>query len=157
MYIRKTRFWARSPRRDADVEEPKPVDLYEVGTVAQILKILEMPDGSTSIIIQGKKSFRMLDVVSDKPYLVARVAVQEDRKSENQDELKAIIASLKELSLKIIKLSSNIPPEATFAVKNIESTTFLINFLSSNNDMDLKDKQGLLELNDLRQKGNPPA
>ncbi|HYW97137.1 MAG TPA: endopeptidase La [Bacteroidales bacterium] len=140
-------------QRDPEVEEPKKDDLFEVGTVAQILKILEMPDGSTSIIIQGKKRFRLVDVVSDKPYLVSKVEVQEDLKEGNQDELKAIIASLKELSLKIIKLSSNIPPEATFAVKNIESTTFLINFLSSNNDMDLKDKQALLEINDLRQRG----
>ena len=140
-------------QRDADVEDPKALDLFNVGTVAQILKILEMPDGSTSIIIQGKKRFRLLDVVSEKPYMVARVAVQDEKKAGNQDELKAIIASLKELSLKIIKLSSNIPPEATFAVKNIESTTFLINFLSSNNDMELKDKQELLELDNLRQRG----
>ncbi len=140
-------------QKDPEVEDPRPADLYDIGTVAQILKILEMPDGSTSIIIQGKKRFRMVDVVSDKPYLVARVEVQEEKKTENQDELKAIVASLKELSLKIIKLSSNIPPEATFAVKNIESTTFLINFLASNNDMDLKDKQDLLQTNDLRQRG----
>ncbi len=140
-------------QKDAEVEEPNPGDLYEVGTVAQILKILEMPDGSTSIIIQGKKRFRLLDVVTDKPYMVAKVEVQEEVKSDNQDELKAIIASLKEFSLKIIKLSSNIPPEATFAVKNIESTTFLINFLASNNDMELKDKQDLLELDELKLRG----
>ncbi len=149
----KNKILGTTAQKDADVDEPGVDDLYAVGTIAQILKILEMPDGSTSIIIQGKKRFRTLDVVSDKPYLVARVEVQEEKKPENQDELKAIIASLKELSLKIIKLSSNIPPEATFAVKNIEGTAFLINFLSSNNDMELKDKQDLLEINDLRHRG----
>jgi len=112
-----------------------------------------MPDGSTSVIIQGKKKFHIQDIVSDKPFYIARVEVITDKRTGNDDEMKAIVASLKELSLKIIKLSSNIPPEATFAVKNIESTSFLINFLSSNNDMNLAEKQKLLEIDELKTRG----
>jgi ATP-dependent Lon protease len=138
---------------DPAIESPGSKDLFKTGTVAQILKILEMPDGSTSVIIQGKKRFRVREFVSDKPYLVASTEVLEELHTDNTDELKAIVASLKDLSLKIIKLSSNIPPEATFAVKNIESSSFLINFLSSNNDMEIKEKQKLLEIDDLKQRG----
>ncbi len=140
-------------QKDPDQEDPDVADLFRKGTVAQILKILEMPDGSTSVIIQGKKRFEIDELVSDKPYLVARIEVLEDLMPDNRDELNAIIGSLKDLSMKIIKLSSNIPPEATFAVKNIESPSFLINFLSSNNDMPHADKQKLLEIDNLRQRG----
>ncbi len=140
-------------QNDLNIEEPVLKDLYTVGTVAQILKILEMPDGSTSVIIQGKKRFEIVDIVSEKPYYIARIRILNDKKTGNNDELNAIVASLKELSLKIIKLSSNIPPEATFAVKNIESSSFLINFLSSNNDMNMAGKQKLLEIDDLKQRG----
>ncbi|MCK4921821.1 MAG: endopeptidase La [Bacteroidales bacterium] len=136
-----------------EIENPELKDLYNIGTVAQILKILEMPDGTTSVIIQGKKRFQISDIVSDNPYLLAKINVLEDIKSGDIDELKAIVGSLKDLSMKIIKLSSNIPPEATFAVKNIESSSFLINFLSSNNDMKIPEKQKLLEINELKERG----
>ena len=112
-----------------------------------------MPDGTTSVIIQGKKRFRIVDQITETPYHLARIEVLDDAKIQKSDELDAIVGSLKDLSLKIIKLSSNIPPEATFAVKNIESSAFLINFLSSNNDMILSDKQALLEINDLKKRG----
>ena len=140
-------------QNDPEIEDPAMKDLFNIGTVAQILKILEMPDGSTSVIIQGKKRFRVSDIVTESPYHLARIEVLDEAKSEKSDELDAIVGSLKDLSLKIIKLSSNIPPEATFAVKNIESSAFLINFLSSNNDMKLSDKQALLEINDLKKRG----
>jgi ATP-dependent Lon protease len=149
---RKNKILGAIAQRDSKIEDPQPSDLYSIGTVAQILKILEMPDGSTSVIIQGKKRFEVRDIVSDKPYFVARVEVLEDHKTGNKDELNAIVGSLKDLSMKIIRLSSNIPPEATFAVKNIESTSFLINFLSSNNDMPIEDKQKLLEISNLKQR-----
>jgi ATP-dependent Lon protease len=150
---KKNKILGAIAQSNSNAEEPELKDLYKTGTVAQILKILEMPDGSTSVIIQGKKRFEMLDLVSDKPFYVARINVLEDKRSGPEDELKAIVATLKDLSLKIIKLSSNIPPEATFAVKNIESSAFLINFLSSNNDMEISEKQKLLEINDLKQRG----
>jgi len=150
---RKNKILGAVAQNNVTIDEPEMKDLYKIGTVAQILKILEMPDGSTSVIIQGKKRFEIMDLVSDKPYYVARIDVLEDKRSGSDDELKAIVATLKDLSLKIIKLSSNIPPEATFAVKNIESSAFLINFLSSNNDMEIAEKQKLLEINDLKQRG----
>ncbi len=150
---RKNKILGAVAQNNVTVDEPEMKDLYKTGTVAQILKILEMPDGSTSVIIQGKKRFEIMDLVSDKPYYVARIDVLEDKRSGSDDELKAIVATLKDLSLKIIKLSSNIPPEATFAVKNIESSAFLINFLSSNNDMEIAEKQKLLEIDDLKQRG----
>lgn len=136
-----------------DIEDPEMKDLYKIGTVAQILKILEMPDGTTSVIIQGKKRFSVREVVTETPYHLAGIDTLEEAKPGNSDELNAIVGSLKDLSMKIIKLSSNIPPEATFAVKNIESSAFLINFLSSNNDMNLSEKQKLLEINDLKKRG----
>ena len=140
-------------QKDPKMEDPGLADLYKIGTVAHVLKILEMPDGSTSVIIQGKQRFQVTELVSDKPYHLARIQVLEDKKSRNKDEMNAIVGSLKDLSMKIIRLSSNIPPEATFAVKNIESASFLINFLSSNNDMAIPDKQKLLEISDLKQRG----
>ena len=140
-------------QKNTEIEDPEMKDLYQIGTVAQVLKILEMPDGSTSVIIQGKKRFQIDELVSDTPYFISKVNILEDVKSDDLDELNAIVGSLKDLSMKIIKLSSNIPPEATFAVKNIESSAFLINFLSSNNDMKLDEKQKLLEINDLKKRG----
>ena len=137
-------------QKDMDTDEPRMEDLFRVGTVAQILKILEMPDGATSVIIQGKKRFEIQDVVAEDPYLKGSVKSLEDlipRKKGNQ--FQALIGSLKDLSLKIIKLSSNIPPEASFAVKNIESSTFLVNFICSNSDVDIPEKQRLLEIDDI--------
>ena len=137
-------------QKDMDIDHPSLKDLYRVGTVAQILKILEMPDGSTSVIIQGKKRFEVLGLVSDEPYLIASVNSLEDVMPKKRgDQFQALIGSLRDLSLKIIKLSSNIPPEASFAVKNIESSTFLINFICSNSDVDISSKQKLLEINQL--------
>ena len=138
---------------DPEIEDPATKDLFSIGTVAQILKILEMPDGTTSVIIQGKKRFSIKEIVSESPYHLANIQTLEEAKAGKSDELNAIVGSLKDLSMKIIKLSSNIPPEATFAVKNIESSAFLINFLSSNNDMNLSEKQSLLEINDLKKRG----
>ena len=129
---------------DADTNDPEIKDLYGVGTVAQIIRILEMPDDTTSIIIQGKKRFNIDSIVSKEPYFVAKTTAISDEKPTTRDqEFEAIVGSLKDLSLRIIKLSSNIPPEASFAVKNIESSSFLINFICSNSDVNLKDKQKL--------------
>src|SRR6056297_828472 len=141
-------------QKDPNDEDPKQNDLHEAGTIAQIIKILEMPDGSTSVIIQGKKRFKLNEIVEEKPYLSGKVTELEDKKRDAKGkEFEAIVGSLKDMSLKIIKLSSNIPQEASFAVKNIENTTFLINFICSNSDIDLKDKQDLLETSDLKERG----
>ena len=139
---------------DGEVDNPGIDDIHRVGTVAQIIKILEMPDESTSIIIQGKKRFRIDSLVSEEPYFVARTTPLEDVKPPGRDmEFEAIVGSLKDLSLRIIKLSSNIPPEASFAVKNIESSSFLINFICSNSDVDLESKQVLLKEDNLKTRG----
>jgi len=139
---------------DAEVEEPVEADLHRIGTVAQILKILEMPDGSTSVIIQGKKRFAIDEIVTREPYFMSRVHdIQEAKPVEGEDnEFLAIVGTLKDLSLKIIKLSSNIAPEASFVIKNIDSPTYLVNFISSNSDIKNEEKQVLLEKNDLKER-----
>jgi ATP-dependent Lon protease len=138
---------------DGNIEEPRMEDLYRVGTVAQILKILEMPDGSTSVIIQGRKRFKVEDLLTLKPYHIARISPLEDSNEEPRDEANAVAATLKDLAIKIIRLSSNIPTEATFAVKNIESPSFLINFLASNSELNIEQKQKLLEMNNVVKRG----
>ena len=150
---KKNKILGAIAQKDGTIEDPDLDDLYRIGTVAQILKILEMPDGSTSVIIQGRKRFRLNDLLTEKPYHVARITPLEDDEDEPAGEAKAVAAALKELSIKIIKLSSNIPTEATFAVKNIESPSFLVNFLASNSELSLKQKQDLLETNSVSKRG----
>lgn len=141
-------------QKDAKIDNPEFKDLNQIGTLAQIVKILEMPDGSVSVIIQGKRRFRLEEIVSEDPYFIARVSALEDKKPiESTREFDAIVGSLKDLALRIIKLSPNIPQEASFAIKNIESTTFLINFIASNTDVNIQEKQKLLEINDLKERG----
>jgi ATP-dependent Lon protease len=138
-------------QKDSNTEEPEEKDLHDIGTVAQIIRILEMPDGSTSVIIQGKKRFQRGEMIKDDPYFVAKVSGLEEIKPIKKDsEYDALVGSLKDISLRIIKLSSNIPPEASFAVKNIESSTFLINFISSNSEIKLEKKQELLAISELK-------
>lgn len=138
-------------QKDSNIEEPSFKDLYKIGTIASIIKILEMPDGGTSVIIQGKHRFEVQELAHEKPYFTARINVLSDIKALKADkEFEAIISSLKDLSLRIIQLSTNIPPEASFAVKNIESATFLINFVSSNSNISTAEKQKLLETSDLK-------
>ncbi len=153
-YYKKNKIIGTIAQNDPDIDDPQIGDLFRIGTVAQIIKILEMPDDTTSIIIQGKKRFRVDSFVSEEPYFVARATALEDIKPQAKDrEFEAIVGSLKDLSLRIIKLSSNIPPEASFAVKNIESSSFLINFICSNSDVELKEKQLLLQENNLKIRG----
>jgi ATP-dependent Lon protease len=141
-------------QRDTRIEEPQTDELYEIGTMAQIVRILEMPDGATSVIIQGQRRFNVKEYVAEEPYFMARVEALDDIKPSKKDkEYEAIIGSLKDLSLRIISLSSNIPQEASFAVKNIESSTFLINFISSNSDVNISEKQKLLETAHLKNRG----
>ena len=138
-------------QKDESVENPKVQDIYKIGTVARILKVLKMPDGNTTIIIQGKKRFKIDEIVSEDPYLSAAISdLPEKKPNNNSDEFKAIIDSIKDLSLEIIKQSPNIPTEASFAIKNIESDSFLVNFVSSNMNLKVEEKQELLETNSLK-------
>jgi ATP-dependent Lon protease len=149
----KSKIMGTVAQKDPNVDEPGPDDMFRVGTVAQLLRILEMPDGTTSVIIQGKRRFKIDEVVSTDPYYLAKVSALQDVKPRRKDhEFEAIVGSLKDLSLKIIKLSSNIPPETSFAVKNIESSSFLINFISSSSDIRMSEKQHLLEQSNLKKR-----
>ncbi len=138
-------------QKDEDVENPEPKDIHQTGVVARILRVLKMPDGNTTVIIQGKKRFEIAEVISEKPYLTASIKeVSELRPEAKNAEFSAIIESIKDLALQIIKGSPNIPSEASFAIKNIESPSFLINFVSSNMNLSVSEKQELLETNDLK-------
>jgi len=136
-----------------EVEDPKREDINSVGTVAQILRVLKMPDGNVTVILQGKKRFEISKVISEDPYITAMVKeVPEKRPSQSDTEFGAIIDSIKEIAIQIIKSSPNIPSEATFAIKNIESKSFLINFVSSNMNLSVEEKQELLMMNVLKER-----
>jgi ATP-dependent Lon protease len=138
-------------QKDESKEEPGLDDINTIGTVAQILRVLKMPDGNTTVIIQGKKRFEVAEVMTTTPYMTATIReVAEARPAKENEEFIAIIDSIKEMALEIIKESPNIPSEAAFAIKNIESTSFLINFVSSNLNISVAEKQKLLEINNLK-------
>ena len=140
-------------QKDENVEEPTPADIHKIGTVARILRVLKMPDGNTTVIIQGKKRFEIDTVTTEKPYLKATIKeVNEVRADKDDVEFSTIIESIKDLAIKIIKESPNIPTEATFAIKNIESESFLINFVSSNMNLTVSEKQALLAKSNLKER-----
>lgn len=138
-------------QRDENVEEPTAADIHNVGTVARILRVLKLPDGNTTVILQGKKRFEIDSVTTEEPYLKAKIKeVTEIRPKAKDKEFLAIMDSVKELAIQIIKESPNIPTEATFAIKNIESNPFLISFVSSNMNLSVDEKQELLSINNLK-------
>ena len=137
---------------DEKVEDPSINDIHTTGTIARILKVLKMPDGNTTVIIQGKKRFKISEITSETPYMVANIQNVPEISPSNSTEFPAIIESIKELALQIIKQSPTIPSEASFAIKNIESNSFLINFVSSNMNLSVVEKQKLLEVNDLQER-----
>jgi ATP-dependent Lon protease len=137
-------------QKDSTVEDPNLVDLTDVGTVARIVKLIKMPDGGTTIIIQGRKRFKIGEIVSEDPYFKARIELLHDEIVTDDPEFDAYISSIKDLAGQIIQLSPNLPSEASIILKNIENESFLVHFVSSNLNCDLKDKQQLLEINNLR-------
>ncbi len=138
-------------QKDEETENPDVKDINTLGTVARILRVLQMPDGNTTVIIQGKKRFEIAEVLTKDPYITATIReTKEERPDPNDPEFLAIIESIKDLALRIIKDNPNIPSEASFAIKNIQSNSFLINFVSSNLNLDVKDKQDLLEIGNLQ-------
>lgn len=140
-------------QKDEAVEEPSINDVYHVGTVARIIRVLKMPDGNTTVILQGKKRFAIDKFTQEEPYLKATIKEVSEVRPQNDDkEFSTIIDSIKELAIEIIKESPNIPTEATFAIKNIESNPFLVNFVSSNMNLSVKEKQELLSVNDLKER-----
>ncbi len=134
-------------------EDPGFNDIHKIGTVARILRVLKMPDGNVTVILQGTKRFEINEFVQENPYLIATVKeVSEKRPAKSDSEFNTIVESLKDLAINIINISPNIPTEATFAIKNIESKPFLINFVSSNMNLEVKDKQALLTMNVLKER-----
>lgn len=138
-------------QKDEKVEDPQPSDIYYVGTSAKILKVLKMPDGNTTVILQGRKKFNIKNVISTEPYFQAEVeGISEQSVDPKDQEFLAIISSIKDVSIKIIKQSPNIPTEASFAINNIESPSFLVSFISSHMNISAVEKQMLLQENDLK-------
>ena len=138
---------------DEKTEIPEGKDLFRFGTVARILRVLKMPDGNVTIIIQGKKRFEIESIVEEKPYIKAMIKEMPDVKPDaNDKEFEATIEAVKDLSIKIVQENPNIPSEAAFAIRNIESTSFLINFISSNMNATVLEKQGVLEIDELKER-----
>ena len=142
-------------QKDPSIEVPMLEDLNKVGTVAHILKMLRMPDGNITAIIQGRKRFELSEMIQKEPYYKANVTELVEAKPHSSDkEFEALVDSVKDISLDIIELSPNIPTEASIAIKNIESPSFVINFVSSNMNISLKEKQSLLENTDLNDRAS---
>ena len=139
-------------QKDANIEEPEPKDLCKIGTVAKIVKLIKMPDGGTTIIIQGKKRFEWMEMLSDDPYFKARIQLFTEADAPDTEDFKAYVSTIKDLAAQIIQLSPNLPTEASIILKNIENPAFLINFVSSNLNSDLQEKQQLLEINDVNER-----
>ncbi|NRT10446.1 endopeptidase La [Flavobacterium sp. 14A] len=138
-------------QKNEEDEDPTKDDIHTIGTVARILRVLKMPDGNTTVILQGKKRFEIDTVVAEDPYLTATIKeFEESRPDQKDSEFLAILESVKDLAIQIIKESPNIPSEATFAIKNIESQSFLINFVTSNMNLSVKEKQDLLAISNLK-------
>jgi ATP-dependent Lon protease len=137
-------------QKDSNVEDPLPEDMCPVGTVAKIVKLIKMPDGGTTIIIQGKKRFQVNDIIQQDPYYVATISVLKDDELAAGEQFEAHAGSIKDLASQIIQLSPNLPAEASIILKNIENPSFLVNFVSSNLNSDVNDKQSLLEIDDLK-------
>ena len=140
-------------QRDEDVEDPTSDDIYKTGVVAQILRVLKMPDGNTTVIIQGKKRFEIEELIQEEPYLVAKVQeAKEDKDVDDPKEFSAIIESVKDQALEVIKENPMLPSEASFAIKNIQSDSFLVNFISSNMELSVMQKQVILEKDNLKER-----
>lgn len=139
-------------QKDAAIEDPEPKDLCSIGTIAKIVKLIKMPDGGTTIIIQGKRRFELGSIVSEDPYFRASIKMLDDDDVPSADDFHAIVSSIKDLASQIIQLSPNLPTEASIILKNIENPSFLINFVSSNLNSELDEKQALLEIHDIHQR-----
>jgi ATP-dependent Lon protease len=138
-------------QKNDGIEDPQPEDLHNVGTVAQIIKMLRMPDGNTTVIIQGKKRFRIKEFTQNEPYYKAKTQrFEETRPEKGDEEFQAIVSTLKDTAIQIIQKSQHIPTEAGFALNNIESQNFMVNFISSNMNASSAEKQQMLEVPSLK-------
>ena len=141
-------------QKDSDIEDPSVKDLEDIGTVARIVKLIKMPDGGTTIIIQGKTRFATEAITAEEPYFKAKIRKLEEEESPKDEDFNAYVANIKDLAADIVQLSPNIPAEASIILRNIENPSFLIHFVSSNLNTNIKDKQRLLELNHIRERAD---
>jgi len=137
-------------QKDSTIEEPTVSDLEEIGTIAKIAKLIKMPDGGTTIIIQGRRRFKVEEITNDDPYFKAKIKLLKEETLKDDKDFNAMVGSIKDLASQIVNLSPNLPNEATVILKNIENPSFLIHFVSSNLSSEIKDKQRLLEINDIK-------
>lgn len=137
-------------QKDSAIEEPTVSDLEDIGTVAKIVKLIKMPDGGTTIIIQGRKRFKIEEITVEDPYFKATIKVLEEESSKGDKDFDAMVSSIKDLAAQIISLSPNLPSEAGIILKNIENPSFLIHFVSSNLNSDIRQKQQLLEISNIK-------
>jgi ATP-dependent Lon protease len=141
-------------QRDADIESPKVEDLYNVGTIARIVKLLRMPDGTITAILQGRKRFALREMISEEPFMIGRISILEYSQPTNKLEFEALISAIMDQAKQIIELSPNIPTEAMVMLKNINNPSFLLNFIASNSTAKTAIKQQILETDSLHQKAN---
>lgn len=141
-------------QKDSSIEDPEVKDLENIGTVAKIVKLIKMPDGGTTIIIQGKRRFRMEAITSEEPFFKARISLLQEEEAPKDQDFEAYVANIKELAAQIIHLSPNLPSEASIILKNIESPSFLIHFISSNLSTELADKQRLLTIDHIKERAD---
>ena len=141
-------------QKDTNEEDPGQEDLFRVGTLAKILKLLRMPDGTTTAILQGKTRFALQQLTQEDPYLEGQISILEYLKVKNNLEFEAQISSVMDLAKEIIELSPHIPSEAMTMLKNINNPSFLLNFIASNLGTKIQVKQKILEINDLSEKAN---
>lgn len=139
-------------QKDSNIEDPTVNDLEDIGTIAKVVKLIKMPDGGTTVIIQGKKRFRINSITSDDPFFKASIEVLNEEATPEDDNFKALAGSIKDMAAQIIQLSPNIPSEASIILKNIENPAFLVHFVSNNLNSDIKEKQQLLETQNIRQR-----
>jgi ATP-dependent Lon protease len=141
-------------QKDSNVEDPTIADLEDIGTVAKIAKLIKMPDGGTTIIIQGKKRFKIESITAEDPFFKAQVKILVEDEAPKDQDFEAYVSNIKDLASQIINLSPNLPSEASIILKNIENPSFLIHFVSSNLSTDLGDKQELLKLNNIKSRAD---
>src|ERR1700712_2451600 len=135
---------------DSSIEDPEVKDLCSIGTIARIVKLIKMPDGGTTIIIQGKKRFALEEITTEDPYFKARVKLLDEDVIPTDEDFGAYVSNIKDVAGQIVSMSPNIPTEASIILKNIENPSFLINFVSSNLNSEIAEKQRLLEINDIK-------
>src|SRR5260370_32239726 len=137
-------------QKDSNIEDPTVIDLEDVGTVARIIKLIKMPDGGTTVILQGKRRFKVGAITAEDPYFKAQVVLLQEEEAPKEQDFEAYVSNIKDLAAQIIQLSPNLPSEASIILKNIENPSFLIHFVSSNLNSTIAEKQKLLEIHNIK-------